>query len=391
MTDLPEKRRIYLDNAATSFPKPDAVYEAVDRYNRRIGAAVGRSAYTEAVEVERTVAQCRTRAAQLLNAESPDRVVFTFNATDGLNVAIHGVLRPGDHVVTSQMEHNSVLRPLREEASRRDVEVTVVPADSAGHVDPDDVRRALRPNTRLVVLIHASNVTGTLQPAAEVARMAHEAGALFLLDAAQTAGHQPVDVRQLGADLLACAGHKGLLGPLGTGLLYIRPGLEDEVHSLRQGGTGSDSHDDHQPAFLPDKYESGNHNAPGIFGLNAALAYLLERGVASIREHEQTLTRRLLEGLQALTNVSVYGPPVEVPRAGVVSFNVDGFDPQDLAAVLDEHFGIQVRAGLHCAPGAHRAIGTFDRGGTVRLSVGPFNSMDDVEATIRAVEQVAAG
>ena len=328
-------------------------------------------------------------AAELLGAESPDRIIFTFNATDGLNMAIHGLLRPGDHVVTSVVEHNSVLRPLRDEEERHGVQVTRVAADAAGRVDPEDIRRAIRPETRLVALLHASNVTGTIQPVEEVAEIAHAAGALFLVDAAQTAGHFPIDLRALPADVLACAGHKGLLGPLGTGLLYIRPGVEEQLRSLRQGGTGSQSENDRQPAYLPDKYESGNHNAPALCGLEAALSFLLDRTVEAIHEHESRLTRRLLQELAAIPGVQVYGPAPDQRRVGVVSFTLDGFEPQDLATILDESFGIQARAGLHCAPGAHRAIGTFDQGGTVRFSTSVFNTDADIEAAVAAMRSIA--
>lgn len=384
-----QNSRIYLDNAATSFPKPEAVYAAVDDYNRRIGAAVGRSAYRQATEVQATVNRCRKRAAELLGAESPDRVIFTFNGTDGLNMALWGLLEPGDHVVTSAVEHNSVRRPLRELQSRCAVEVTVVPADSQARIEPADVRNALRPNTKLVALIHASNVTGTVQPIADVGEIARQAEALFLVDAAQTAGHLPIDLGQLPIDLLACSGHKGLLGLLGTGLLYIRPGVEERVHSFRQGGTGSNSEDDHQPAMLPDKYEAGNHNAPGLYGLEAALTYLQERTVQSVHVHEQQLTARLLEGLVGVRGIERFGPPNVEGRVGVVSVGIPGWEPQVLAGVLDENFHIQTRAGLHCAPGVHRSIGTFDRGGTVRLSVGPFTTAEHVDAAVQALRDIA--
>ena len=389
MTTGSSSQRIYLDNAATSFPKPEAVYEAVDRYNRQVGVAVGRSAYRQAIELHRVIDRCRVLAAQILGAEGPERIIFTFNATDGLNLAIHGLLRPGDHVVTSVVEHNSVLRPLRDEEERNGVRVSRVAADGSGWVDPDAVRKAIGPDTRLVALLHASNVTGTIQPIREVAEIAHEAGALVLVDAAQTAGHLPIDLRTLPADVLACAGHKGLLGPLGTGLLYVRPGVEDQLRSLRQGGTGSRSEEDRQPAHLPDKYESGNHNAPALCGLAAALEFLIDQRVDAIEVHESRLTRRLLEGLAAIPGVQVYGPGPDRPRVGVVSFTLDGFEPQDLATILDESFGIQARAGLHCAPGAHRAIGTFDRGGTVRFSTSLFTTEADIDAALTAVGRIA--
>jgi cysteine desulfurase family protein len=387
---MPAPDRIYLDNAATSFPKPPAVYDAVDAYNRRSGAAVGRSAYRDAIEVQSAVDRCRKRVADFLGAESLERIIFTFNGTDSLNLALHGLLKPGDHVVTSTIEHNSVLRPLKELSLRQGIEVTYVPADSACRVDPSDVRSALRPNTRLVALIHASNVTGTLQPIDDVGEIARQAGALFLVDAAQSAGHVPIDVRRSPIDLLACPGHKGLLGPLGTGILYIRPGAEAELASLRQGGTGSNSEDDSQPAALPDKYESGNHNAPGLCGLDAAVAYLQSRGIDEIRRHERELTAQLLAELEGVVSVYLYGPRSAEEQVGVVSLSIDGYEPQHMAAILDEHFGIQTRAGLHCAPGAHKCIERFEAGGTVRFSFGPVNTRDDVAATAAALREIAS-
>lgn len=381
--------RIYLDNAATCFPKPEAVYAAVERYQRHQGAAVGRGAYRTSLEVSGIVARCRKRAAELLGAESPERIIFTANATDGLNLALHGLLRAGDHVVTSAIEHNSVLRPLRTLRDRLEIEVTYVPADGRGLVDPEVFRRALTPRTKLVALIHASNVSGAIQPIADVGRIAREAGALFLVDAAQTAGHLPIDLGALPVDLLACAGHKGLLGPLGTGLLYVRPGVETRLDSVRQGGTGTSSEDDRQPESLPDKYESGNLNAPGLAGLEAGLAWLQERTVAEVARHERDLTGRLLAGFAEIPGITVYGPSIDEPRVGVVSLNLDGCDPQELSAILDQSFGIEARAGLHCAPGAHRALGSFAVGGTLRLSVGPFTTDADIDAAIAALGQIA--
>jgi cysteine desulfurase family protein len=382
-------RRIYLDSAATSFPKPPSVYAAVDDYNRRLGAAIGRGAYRATIEGTAIVQRCRKKLADLLGAESPERVVLTFNCTDSLNLALHGLLRPGDHAITSVVDHNSVQRPLTELHRGLGIEVSRVGADSTGMVEPAEFRRAVRPQTKLIALIHASNVTGTIQPVADVGKIAHEAGALFLVDAAQTAGHLPIDLRELPIDLLAGPGHKGLLGPLGTGFLYIRPGVEARLSSFRQGGTGTQSEEDVQPDSLPDKYESGNHNAPGLVGLEAALTWLLERGVSAVHDQSCGLTRQLLAGLGAIPGLRLFGPPPEHDRVGVVSLTIDGQEPQEVAAILDETFGIETRAGLHCAPGAHRAIGSFATGGTVRLSVGPFTTPDDVSAAVDALQQIA--
>ncbi|MFN0055160.1 MAG: aminotransferase class V-fold PLP-dependent enzyme [Planctomycetales bacterium] len=383
-------RRIYLDNAATSFPKPEEVYDAVDRYQRRLGAAVGRGAYQSSIEATGIVNRCRVGLARLLGAESPDRIVFTSNGTDSLNLALHGLLEPGDHVVTSQVEHNSVLRPLRALQERIGLEVTVVPADGLGQVDPGDFRTALRPTTKLVALLHASNVTGGMQPIEEVGTLVRAEGALFLVDAAQTAGHLPIELSQLPIDLLACAGHKGLLGPLGTGLLYLRPGVEARLRSLRQGGTGTLSEEDRQPESLPDQYESGNHNAPGLIGLEAAVRWLTDRGISSLADHERQLTARLWTRLMEIEGVRLFGPPPSARRLGVVSLAIEGFDSQEGAAILDQNFGIEARAGFHCAPGAHRAIGAFETGGTLRLSVGPWTTADEIDAAADAIQQLAS-
>jgi len=383
--------RIYLDNAATSWPKPAAVYEAVDRYQRNCGAAHGRGATRQAGEVRRLIDRCRERAARLLGAPSADSIVFGFNGTDALNMALHGVLRPGDHVVTTVLEHNSVLRPLAELRERMGIAVTHVPVDASGVLDLDALRRALEGPTALVVVTHASNVTGAIQPIGEIAALARERGVVCLVDAAQSAGHLPIDVQQLGVDLLACSGHKGLLGPLGTGLLYVRPEIADRVRSFRQGGTGSRSESDRQPDALPDKFESGNHNAPGLVGLEAALAWIEDQGgVPRLRAHEQQLTTALLTGLSELAGARVYGPPEPAQRTGVVSLTIDGFDPQELAAILDENFGIETRAGLHCAPGAHAALGTLETGGTLRMSVGAFTTAEHVAAAVSAVREIVS-
>lgn len=380
--------RIYLDNAATSWPKPETVYAIVDRYQRELGAAAGRSAYHEANEVARLVSDARRRVAELFHVGDPRQIVFTCNATDSLNLALHGVLRPGDHVVSSVAEHNSMLRPLRALQDSRDVQVTLVGCDASGIVDPDDVRRALRRETRLVALLHASNVTGAIQPIAEVGRLARAHGALFLVDAAQSAGHLSVDVDALNVDLLAAPGHKGLLGPLGTGVLYVRAGIERELVPTRQGGTGSHSDSVLQPTEMPDRYEPGNHNVPGILGLGAGVAYLQQRGLTDVRGHDRELTAQLLERLSAIPAVTIFGPREPDQRVGVVSISIAGYEPQELAMMLDTAYRIQVRAGLHCAASMHRALGTAAHGGAVRMSLGPFTTAEHIASAGEAIEQV---
>lgn len=382
--------RIDLDKAATSWPKPDGVYAAVDRYQRELGVAVGRGSTHAAVELQAIVNRCRQRAARLLGAESPQRIIFTFNGTDGLNQAIHGLLEPGDHVVTSVAEHNSILRPLRAAVDRLGADVTYLPVDADGLVDPAAVAEVIGPDTKLLALTHASNVTGAVQPIVDVGEIAREAGALFLVDAAQSAGHLPIDLGSLPVDLLACSGHKGLLGPLGTGLLYVRPGVEERLRPLRQGGTGSQSEEDTQPATLPDRYESGNHNAPGLVGLEAALAWIEERTVGALRSHDQALTGRLVDGLSSVPNLTLHGPQGSELRVGVVSLSVQGLAPQEAATILDQNFHVETRAGLHCAPRMHQALGTSRLGGTLRLSVGPFTTEEDIDAALAAIREVAA-
>jgi cysteine desulfurase family protein len=383
--------RIYLDNAATSWPKPEAVYVAVEEYQRQVGAAAGRSPYAEAVDVTRKIANVRAACARLLAIRDPAQLVFTSNGTDALNLAIHGLLRPGDRVITSAAEHNSVLRPLADLTARGLIEVVRVDCDAAGIVMPADLRRELRTRTRLVALTHASNVTGAVQPIGELATIARMAGSLILVDAAQTAGHLSIDVEQLGVDLLATSGHKGLLGPLGTGLLYIRPGLEQEIAAVRQGGTGTRSDEDRQPESLPDKYESGNLNVPGILGLGAGVEFLIAQGIAVVERRMQALGEHLLNGLREIAGVRLFGLTGTTLPVGLVSLTIEGYDPQEVAAVLDSTFRVQVRPGLHCAPHMHRLLGTLEGGGTVRISLGPMNSADQIDETLSAIRQLAAG
>ena len=299
------------------------------------------------------------------------------------------MLNKGDHVVTTVVEHNSVLRPLRVWQADGRIDVTRIPCNELGIVDVQQLTDALRPHTRLVALAHASNVTGAIQPIEEVAAALRDHPARLLVDAAQTVGHLPINVAELGVDLLATSGHKGLLGPLGTGLLYIRPGVEAELRSVRQGGTGSQSEDDRQPELLPDKYESGNHNVAGLIGLGAGVNYLLTQSLDALVAHSQQLTRRLIEGLQPIAGLSLYGPTDTTQRVGVVSLTLEGYDPQEIAALLESAYRIQTRPGLHCAPLMHQALGTISRGGTVRLSLGPFNTAEHVDAAVAALQELA--
>ncbi len=383
--------RVYLDNAATSWPKPDAVYAAVEDAMRRLGTAAGRSPYVEATEATRSVEATRRACAHLLGILEPERLIFTTGGTSALNLAIHGILRSGDHVITTVVEHNSVLRPLTAWRDRGDITLTHVPCDEAGRIDPDDVRRAIGSETRLIVLSHASNVTGAIQPVAQVAALAREHGVRTLVDAAQTAGHLPINVTQLGIDLLATSGHKGLLGPLGTGLLYICPGLEKLIHATEQGGTGTHSDEDRQPTTMPDKYESGNLNVPAILGLGAAAQYLSGGGLSGWRQQSEAHSARLRAGLEEIPGVRLFGPRQSADSVALVSLTLEGYDPQEVAAVLDSAFRVQVRPGLHCAPLMHRALGTCERGGAVRMSLGHFTTVDEIEAVLAAMRELASG
>jgi cysteine desulfurase family protein len=326
----------------------------------------------------------------MLGAESPKSVVFALNGTDALNQAIHGWLTPGDHVVTSVAEHNSILRPLRVAQERISVAVDYAPVDRFGVVDLDALRKLIRPRTRLLALTHASNVTGAVQAVTEAGQIAADAGVSFLIDAAQSAGHVPIDVRSMNASFLACSGHKGLLGPLGTGVLYVRPGLEKELKPIREGGTGTQSESDRVPDDMPSRYEAGNHNAPGIVGLDAALEWIEKQTPQQLRRHETELTGALLTRLAAVPGVHVFGPTDVGQRLGVVSIRMPGMDPQSAGAILDQEFGIECRTGLHCAPRMHQALGTLAEGGLVRFSFGAFNTMEDVEAAAEAVSEISA-
>lgn len=379
---------IYFDNAATSWPKPPGVAEAMVRFLNEVGANPGRAAHRRAVESGRILYEAREAVAELFNAPDPLRVVFGLNVTDALNLALRGLLRPGDHVITSSMEHNSVMRPLRALESGG-VEVTVVRCSPQGLLDPANVEAAFRPHTKMVVLNHASNVVGTLLPVGEVGALCRQRGVLLLVDAAQTGGAYPIDVQAERIDLLAFTGHKALGGPMGTGGLIIDKRVnEKEIEPLRRGGTGSRSEHEQQPDFLPDLCESGTPNVVGLAGLTAGVRWVLAQGVEAIRAYEIALTRRLIDGLRAIPGVTVYGTLDAELQTATVSFNIAGMEPSEVGLRLDDEYGIMCRVGLHCAPAAHRTIGTFPEG-TVRFGLGAFNTLDEIEAALAAVAELA--
>lgn len=374
---------IYFDNAATSSPKPPEVLERVSAALTEFNANPGRSGHSVALSAAREVLSTRERLASLMNAGEETNIAFAFNCTDALNLAIKGALRYGDHVITTQLEHNSVLRPLNALAVRGRISLSIVSPRADGFVDPEDIRASIRKNTRLIAVTHASNVTGAIQPVAAIGELARREGILYLIDGAQAIGAMPVNVRALSCDLYAFPGHKSLLGPMGTGGLYIRPGVV--LRTLREGGTGTDSESMLQPDERPERYESGTLNLPGIAGLGAGCAFVAKR-VSAIMSHERELTGALYEGLSAIRGAEIYSPREEAARAGIVSFNLPGMTSSDVADRLGR-MGIAVRGGLHCAPGAHRFLGTLRRG-AVRASVGYANTFEEVDAFLNAVNAI---
>ena len=378
---------LYFDNAATSWPKPEETQTAMSTYLREIGGSPGRSGHRLSLEAGRIILDARESVARLFGVEDPFRIVFTKNATEALNIALLGLLDAGDHVITSAMEHNSVMRPLRA-LEREGVAVSVIPCSVRGELDPTAIRTAIRPNTRAIVLTHASNVTGTILPIAEVSRVAHEHGLVLIVDAAQTAGALPIAVEAMGIDLMAFTGHKSLFGPPGTGGLYVREGMEARLRPLMMGGTGSRSEFEEQPLFLPDKFEAGTPNTIGLAGLAAGVSWILTRGIEPIRAHEEALAGRFMRGLREIPGIDLYGPDDPSHRTAIVSFNIAKLMPSEAAQELDERFAIMSRPGLHCAPAAHRTIGTFPRG-TVRFGFGAFNTEEEIDAALEAVRVLA--
>jgi len=383
-------KRRYFDNAATSFPKPPAVVQAVADYLHNIGGSAGRGVYREALQSRQILDDCRAALRQLFNCRPDDEVIFALNGTDALNLAIKGLVRAGAHVVTTALDHNSVLRPLSALRERVGIEWTAARVDPVStRLDPDDLAQEIRADTRLVVINHASNVTGVLQDIEPLASLCRSRGIPLLLDAAQSAGHVRIDFSGLGIDLLACPGHKGLLGPLGTGVLIIRTGLAERLQTWREGGTGTESERPVQPTTGPDKFEAGSHNAPGIAGLLAGVRWILSRGIESLRQHELRLCRRMIDGLRQIRGLRFFGPHQAEQRVGVFSVRVEGLTPEELSEALEERFGILTRSGLHCAPLAHRTIGTAASGGTTRFSFGPFLEAKDIDAALDALAQLS--
>lgn len=375
---------IYLDNAATTFPKPRQVYEAVLDCMENYGANPGRAGHKLAMRAGREIYECRENIAKLLNVSNPMSIVFTHNATDSLNLAIKGVVKSGDHIITTSIEHNSVIRPIKA-LEKNGVENTIVKCDKYGHLDPNDIKKAIKSNTKLIVTTHASNVCGTIVDIESVGNIAKENNILYLVDASQTLGVYDIDIQKINVDMIAAPGHKCLLGPQGTGMLYIRDGLE--VNILKEGGTGSNSEDLFQPNMMPDRYESGTHNTPGIAGLNAGVKFILETGIDKIRKHEEELCEYMLTKLTEVPNIKIYGPLDSKKRAAVISINIGDIDSGEITFILDDMYEIATRSGIHCSPLAHKTLGTL-RQGTVRFSLGYFNTKDDIDKAVEALKEI---
>lgn len=381
-------RKVYLDNGATSFPKPNSVAEAMTNYIVNVGGNVNRGSYDSSFNAENIVYETRELLCELFNFSKPENVIFTSNITHSLNVILKGFLKAGDHVITSSMEHNAVLRPLNTLQSKG-IEHSVVPCNSLGQLNPSDLHKYLKPNTKAVVMTHSSNVCGTIMPFEEIGQFCKANNIYFIADTAQTAGSIPIDMEKMNIDVLCFTGHKGLLGPQGIGGFLIKDELAKITTPLIEGGTGSFSEYEIQPDYMPDKFEGGTLNIPGIFGLNAALKYLKEKGLSSIKDHEMKLTKLFLDNIKDIKEIKVLGLPSAENRISVVSIDFPKGDNGQISHMLSKNHGISVRCGLHCAPSAHKTLGSFPNG-TVRFAFGSFNTEDDVLYAVNAIKEVIA-
>lgn len=376
---------VYFDNAATTFPKPDIVYDRVMKVMKEYGANPGRSGHKLALKASREIFETRNLISKFFNTGNPMNIIFTFNCTESLNIGIKGILKPGDHVITTSMEHNSVLRPIKY-LEKTGVESTIIKADEKGIINPLDIQRAIKPNTKLIVTTHVSNLTGSIMPIKSIGEIAKENNIYYLVDAAQSAGVYNIDVQKMNIDILAFPGHKGLLGPQGTGGLYIRDDVD--LDGIFQGGTGSVSYSLEQPEIKPDKYESGTINAPGVIGLGEGIRYIMEKGINNIRIYEEELTKHFIEEAMKIDGIKLYGPLDINKQGAVVSLNIRDVDSSEVSYLLDEEYDIAVRPGLHCAPLAHKTIGTFEQG-VIRFSFGLFNTHKEIEYGIKALKEIA--
>lgn len=378
---------IYLDNAATTWPKPDSVHRYMSEFYREFGVNPGRSGYDRARECEEMVHRCRSKLAAFFGSADPDRLIFAYNATDALNQVIQGVLSSGDHAITTTLEHNSVLRPLWHMSEERGVEATHLPFDGAGFIDPDSLRKAIKPNTRLVVINHGSNVIGTAQPVGEIGKICRDRGIFFAIDASQTAGVVPIDIEAMNIDAVCFTGHKSLFGPTGIGGICV--GREAKIKSTRWGGTGVRSVEKPHLEEYPWRLEAGTPNILGIAGLLAGQEFIESRGGAeAIWDHEMKLLRRLWEAFRAMERVAVYAAESLEGHIPVLSMNVIGFEAADTGTVLDVDYNVATRTGLHCAPLVHEQLGTLELKGTVRFAVGPFNTEEEIDEAIVGVKDI---
>ncbi|MDI6845932.1 MAG: aminotransferase class V-fold PLP-dependent enzyme [Candidatus Saccharicenans sp.] len=377
---------IYLDNGATSFPKPEEVYRFMDHFYRNYGVNPGRSGYDLCLEAGNLVEETRKMLTEFFNGYDPNRLCFSYNSTDALNLAIFGLLEPGDHAITTTLEHNSVLRPLYH-LSLQGVEVDYVPFESRGFVDPDEIKKRIKKNTRLVVVNHASNVIGTVQPVNEIGRICREHGVVFVIDASQSAGKVPIDMKDMNIDVVCFTGHKSLLGPTGIGGLCVGEGVNIKI--TRAGGTGVRSAQRTHLEEYPYRLEYGTPNLLGIAGLHAGVKWVLQKGLENIHAHEMKLTEMLVRGLKEIDGVTLYCQDDLTDHISVIAFNVDGMEAQDVGIMLDVEYNIACRTGLHCAPLVHEQLGTDRIKGAVRFGIGPFNTEEHIQTAIQAVREIA--
>ena len=380
-------KQIYMDNGATSFPKAPGVIESMTYYLQSVGASVNRSAYTSAYASENIVYETRELLCQIFDFDNPENMVLTKNVTESLNVLIKGLLKPGDHVLVSSMEHNAVMRPLNG-LNNHKITYTKVPCDSHGGLLVDTIDSLIQKNTKAIIMTHASNVSGTILPLEKVGRICQENELLFIIDAAQTAGFMPVSFKKLHADAIAFTGHKSLLGPQGTGGFMITTPLAEMTSSLMEGGTGSLSYEEIQPRYMPDKFEAGTPNIPGIYGLHAALSYLIKEDIKTIYEKEMALTSEFIMGLMNISKIAVIGIPETKDRTGVISIDFRNRDNGEAAHLLAKNFGILTRSGLHCAPSAHQTLGTYPHG-TVRFGLSHFMTKHDIHDALYAIHHIS--
>ena len=379
-------RKIYLDNAATTSKKPEGVKNAILDYYENIGCSPGRGGYEDSIKAGRIILDARTKIADFFNVPKPEQIIFTHNVTYALNMGLKGILKNNDHVITTTMEHNSVLRPLHGLEEKGIIEVDYVKCNKDGSLDPAEIKKYIKDNTKVIVITYASNVTGTIMPVKKVAKIAKENNLYFILDTAQAAGLYDIDFKELNTDILAFTGHKGLMGPPGTGGFAVSEKIAKKMDSLIEGGTGSISDKEYQPDFLPDKFESGTMNTPGIAGLKAGLDFIEKTSLENIRKHELNLSQKFINGLKENKKVKIFGPANHKKQAPTISIQYEDLDMGEMSFMLDDQYGIMTRSGLHCAPFAHKTIGSFPEG-TLRFSIGYFNTEEEIDYTLEKLKE----